>query len=123
MASALISSSCCSTLPSRLQPVPRRLFHHTPRASVHAPPRTPPLDSLFRLEITVHNVVTVAVLDGGNHLLEEAAGLVLVHAALALCDNVVEQLFARILHDHDDVCGRRDDLVPVACQRGTVEIE
>ena len=72
----------------------------------------------------MHNVMDVTVLDSTDHLLEKAPRLVLLHlresapartithASLALGDNVVEELLSCILHHHDDVCRRREHLIP-----------
>lgn len=57
----------------------------------------------------MYNLVSMAVLDCGNNLLEEAARLVFGH--LDLFNNVIEELCASILHDHDDVGRRCNDLV------------
>lgn len=95
-------------------------------------------DSLLGFEVAVYDVVTMAVLDSADHLLEEPAGLVLVHLplsaserqychactypSLALGNNVVEQLLASVLHNHDDVGGSCDDLVAVFGQLLTLSI-
>jgi len=84
------------------------------------------------LEIPVNDVVPMAVLDSGDDLLEESARVALLqlqnaHISLAITylqynagpshylavlDNVVEELSATdVLHDHEDVGGRRDDLI------------
>ena len=55
----------------------------------------------------VDDLVAVAILDGTQHLLEEAAGLLLGHAAVG--DDVVEQLAAGVLEHHDDLVGGLDD--------------
>ena len=91
--------------------------------------------SLFRLQVTVHNVMSVAVLYSADHLLKEAAGFVLghlcdqsthtpdkweytrvnwraTHTALAFLNDIIEQLFPRVFHHHDDVRRGCDHLVP-----------
>lgn len=83
--------------------------------------------SLFGLEITVNNLVSMAVLDGTNDLLEEASGFVLGHlgvnrgsrglAHLAFGDNVVEEFFTGVFHDHDDICRSRDDFVSATARQ------
>jgi hypothetical protein len=99
--------------------------------------------SLFRLQVPVHDVMPVAVLYRANHLLKEPAGFIFWHlrisayphpsisvsgsarlsvrggctyTAFALLDNVIEQLLPCILHHHDHVRRRRNDLIPFTYQ-------
>ena len=57
--------------------------------------------------------LAVAVLDAGNQLLEEAAGLILTEAARL--DYPVEQLApCCVLHCYSQVCGRQEHLRPAS---------
>lgn len=64
----------------------------------------------------MYDVVRVTVVESAHDLLEEAPGLVLGH--LAAPDNVLEQLSAEVLDDHDDVRRRVYDVVAIvrSCQ-------
>lgn len=56
------------------------------------------------LQISVDNLVSVAVFDGAYNLLEELSGLCLLQ--FTVVDDVVEQFAACVFEDHDDL-GRR----------------
>lgn len=63
------------------------------------------------LEISVHDIVVVAVLNARNDLVEEVSGFIRGEAASG--HNVVEQLATRHeFHDDKDVRGRIDHFVP-----------
>ena len=64
---------------------------------------------VFGLEVAVGDLVLVAVVCGRDDLLKEAARFAFRQAPVV--DNVLEQLAARVLEDHDNVRRRRDDLV------------
>ncbi len=57
--------------------------------------------NVFGFEITVDDLETMAAVDAGDHLLEESASLGLWH--LALLDDVLEELAARVFEHDDDV--------------------
>lgn len=67
-------------------------------------------ENVLGLEVAVDDLEAVGVLDAGDELLEETPRLRLGHAAVG--DDVVEELAAGVLEHDDDVCRRRDDLVP-----------
>lgn len=54
----------------------------------------------------------MAILYRTDHLLKEPPSLFLGHPAFSLLDNVIEQLFPSVLHDHNDVGRRGDYFVP-----------
>mmetsp|Transcript_7285 Transcript_7285/g.26071 ORF Transcript_7285/g.26071 Transcript_7285/m.26071 type:complete len:273 (+) Transcript_7285:1135-1953(+) len=89
----------------------RAILHHVRQAEVSD------LDvvvlvqqQVLRLEVSVHHLVEVAVLNARHNLLEDVPCLVLRQPALL--DNVVEELAAgRVLRHHEDVRRRADDLV------------
>ena len=66
---------------------------------------------IFWFQIPVHNLVTMAVLDSTEHLLEEAARLVLFHSPVG--DDVVEQFSTSILENHDDLAGGLDHSIAI----------
>lgn len=72
---------------------------------------------ILGLQISMYNLMTVAVLDGAHDLLKELSSLVFLH--LSMIDNVVEELGPGVLKNHDDVGRRRDDSItkmsPSAC--------
>lgn len=66
-------------------------------------------EDVLGLEVAVHDLEAVGVVDAGDHLLEEAAGLRLGH--LALVDDVLEELPAGIFEHDDDVRWGRDHFI------------
>lgn len=62
---------------------------------------------ILGLQVAMDNLVTMAVLDGADYLLEELAGLCLSHGTMI--DNVLEELGAGVLEDHDDLDWSSDD--------------
>ena len=67
-------------------------------------------EDVLRLQVAVHDLEVMAVLNPGDDLLEETARLRLFHTPVR--DDVVEELPASVLEDDDDVGGRRYDLIP-----------
>ena len=67
------------------------------------------MNSLFRLQIPMNNLVPMAILDGTDDLLEKPPGLMFLHPSLV--DDILEQLLPGIFYHHDNVRGRGDDLV------------
>ena len=63
------------------------------------------------LEITMDDLEAMGVLNSRYQLLEETASLLLRHAAVGY--DVVEQLATSIFEDDNDICGCRNDFVPV----------
>ena len=67
------------------------------------------MDSLFRLEIPVDDLVPMTILDRTDDLLEKPPGLMFLHPSLV--HYILEQLLPGIFYHHDNVRGRGDDLV------------
>lgn len=67
------------------------------------------LDSLLRLQIPMHNLMPMTILDCTNNLLKKPPRLGLLHPSLV--DDILEQLLPRIFDDHDNVRTGGDHLV------------
>lgn len=67
------------------------------------------MDSLFRLQIPMDNLVSMTILDRTDDLLEEPPGLMFLHPALV--HYILEQLLPGIFYHHDNVRTRGDNLV------------
>jgi hypothetical protein len=84
------------------------------------------------------NVVLMTVLEGCHHLLEDPPRVPLTnlkrqwmngtcnkvgtYASFAEINNVLKELFARVLHDHDYISRRRDDLVSMVRASSSVHM-
>lgn len=65
---------------------------------------------VFRLQITMDDHVSMAIVDARNDLLEKSARFVLLQ--FAIFHNVIEEFAAaHVLHNHEDVGGRRYHLI------------
>lgn len=77
---------------------------------------------ILRLQIPMHDHVTMAVVYAGDDLLKEPASFRFLQ--LPIVDDVIEQLAtADVLHDHKDVGRRRDDLVQLDDVRMAEELQ
>lgn len=79
------------------------------------------MDSLFWLQVTMDNLVTMAILDCTNDLLKESPCLIFFHASLV--DNVIEELATCVFNDHDDISWSSDDLVELDDMRVSEDLE
>lgn len=65
---------------------------------------------IFRLQISMHNHMTMTIVDARYNLLEETAGF--VFQQFTMLDDIIEQLpSAHILHNHEDISRSRYHLI------------
>lgn len=67
-------------------------------------------EAVLQFEIAVHNPQFMNIFDATDDLLEDLAGLLLLHPLLA--DDVIEELSPlHVLHHQEEMLGRLDDLI------------